>query len=343
VLFLRCLRFVVTKLDEGVFHRMQVDLPRAELERYRPSLTQEPDFDTFWQQSLAESTAQPLDAIIEAVEYPVERVQVFHVTYAGFGPDTRIAGWWIVPTDKNLNLPTIVQYHGYSGSKDVPMIYLHWALQGCSVFAVDVRGQDGETPDNARYPHGSAVGYMTKGISDPQAYFYRNVYLDCVRALTFVRSQPGVESIAITGASQGGGLTLAVAGLDRGSDIVAAMPDVPFLCHFQRSIEVSTTGPYPEFVNHWKRHPYDYERDLRTLSYFDGINFAPRITCPALLSVALLDTTCPPSTGYAVYHHLGSAHKELRVYPFNGHEGGTTRQEQEKYRFIREVMVARVS
>jgi cephalosporin-C deacetylase len=320
---------------------MLVDMPRAELEQYRPELTAEPDFDAFWQRSLTESAAQPLDATIEAISYPVARVQVFHASYAGFGPATRINGWWIVPRDLDPALPTIIHYHGYSNSKDVPASYLHWALQGCRVFAVDTRGQDGETPDHAPYPAGSEVGYMTKGIADPATYYYHYVYLDCLRALAFVRTQAGIGPIALTGRSQGGGLTLAVAALDSGADIVAAMADVPYLCDFRRAIDVFLEGPYQEFVEHWKRYPGDYERDLRTLSYFDGMNLAPRIRCPVLLSLALLDPICPPSTGYAVYHHLTTAHKKLCVYPFNGHEGGTARHDEEKYRFVREVMAAR--
>jgi cephalosporin-C deacetylase len=320
---------------------MLVDMSRAELERYHPELTCEPDFDAFWQRSLAESAAQPLDPAIERVPYPVARVQVFHVTYAGFGPDTRINGWWIVPTELDPALPTIVQYHGYSNSKGLPASYLHWALQGCRVFAVDVRGQDGETPDNAPYPSGSSLGCMTRGIADPATYYYRYVYLDCLRAVSFVRAQTGVGPIALMGASQGGGLTLAVAALDGSVDIVAAMADVPYLCNFGRAIEMFSDGPYQELVEHWQRHPGDYERDLHTLSYFDGMNLAPQITCPVLMSVALLDTICPPSTGYAVYHHLTTPHKELRVYPFAGHEGGGPRHDEEKYRFVREVMAGR--
>jgi cephalosporin-C deacetylase len=320
---------------------MLVDLPRAELEHYHPELTRAADFADFWQDSIAASVAQPLDAIIAPVPYRVARVHLFHVTYAGFGPDTRINGWWLVPTDSDPTLPTIVHYHGYSGSRALPASYLHWALQGCRVFAVDTRGQDGETPDHAPYPAGNFLGCMTKGIADPATYYYRYAYLDCLRAVAFVRSQAGVGPIALTGASQGGGLTLAVAALDDGADIVAAMPDVPYLCHFARALEVFTDGPYQELVEHWKRYPAAVAGDLHTLSYFDGMNLAPRITCPALLSVALLDPICPPSTGYATYHHLGAAHKELVVYPFSGHEGGAARQDEEKYRFVREVMTAR--
>jgi len=75
------------------------------------------------------------NATLEEVRYPVERITVYRVHYDGFGPATRIAGWYLVAKDhyrleSEGRTPTIVQYHGYSGGKGVPGSYLHWALQG---------------------------------------------------------------------------------------------------------------------------------------------------------------------------------------------------------------------
>lgn len=325
---------------------MLVDKPLAELEQYHPPLTRQPDFESFWEQSLAASAAQPLNATVEAVDYPTDRVAVYDVRYDGFSAsgevDTRIAGWYITPRDHltvNGKTPTIIVYHGYSGSRGLPANHLHWAALGYNVFAVDTRGHIGDTPDNNPYPTGAAVlGCMTKGIADPATYYYRFVYLDCVRAVDVVRSRPETGPILLTGASQGGGLTLAVAALASGGDIIAAMPDVPFLCHFERALEAFSDGPYYELVNYWRAWPHRVEQGYRTLSYFDGMNFAPRIQRPVLLSVALLDTLCPPSTGFAVYHHLGTSEKTLKVYQYNGHQGGGAHHDEEKYRFARQML-----
>jgi cephalosporin-C deacetylase len=317
---------------------MIVDKPLAELKQYRPSLTQQADFDSFWEQTVAESNRQPLNATLEEISYPARQVRVYRLQFDGFGSGTRVNAWYMVPTESSLadnagKRPAIVHYHGYSGSKGRPTSYLHWALQGYNVLAVDTRGQDGDTPDNHLYPQGSAVGFMTRGINDPLHYFYRFAYMDCLRAVNFLRTQPEIGPVAVTGGSQGGGLTLAVAALGADQQLVAAMADVPYLCHFQRAVEVFSTGPYQELVNHWKTYPGAVENNFRTLSYFDGMNFASRIRCPVLLSVGLLDTTCPPSTGFAVYNHL-EVEKDIKIYPFNGHEGGSTWHEEEKYRFL---------
>ncbi len=324
---------------------MIVDMPLAELEEYRPPLTREGDFEAFWAQTLAASQRQPLHATLEEESYPIERVKVHRLAYDGFGPGTRVGGWYITPEtprrDANGKTPAIVVYHGYGGSRGAVARHLHWALQGFITLAADVRGQNGETPDNHPYPSGAVGGYLTKGIEDPHTYFYRYAYMDCVRAVDFLRTRPEVGSVVVTGRSQGGALTLAVAALapsDAERPIVAAMADVPFLSHFNRAIDLFGEGPYIELVEHWRAHPSSVARDLRTLSYFDAMNLAPRVTCPTLLSVGLLDPICPPSTAFAVYHHLGAADHQIAVYPFGDHDGGGELHTEEQYRFVRRYL-----
>ncbi len=75
------------------------------------------------------------------------------------------------------------------------------------------------------------------------------------------------------------------------------MPDVPYLCDFARSIVVATRDPYLEIARYLSVHRDKAEVALQTLSYFDGVHFAARATAPALFSVALMDTICPPSIG----------------------------------------------
>jgi len=114
--------------------------------------------------------------------------------------------------------------------------------------------------------------------------------------------------------------------------LAAAMPDVPFLCHFTRATEIIDTYPYREIVHFCQRHRHQVETVFRTLSYFDGMNFAVRAHAPALFSVGLMDDTCPPSTVYAAYNHYAGP-KQIKIWPFNRHEGGETFQFVEKLRF----------
>jgi cephalosporin-C deacetylase len=222
----------------------------------------------------------------------------------------------------------VVEFVGYNGGRGLASEHLDWAASGFVHVVMDTRGQGsgwgsgGGTPD----PHGSGPafeGFMTRGITDPRDYFYRRVFTDAVRLVEAVRTLDFVDAgrVAVTGGSQGGGITLAVAGL-LGDQVVAALPDVPFLCAFRRSVELTPGRPFTEVAQYLSVHRDQVDAAFRTLSYFDGAVFAPRATAPALFSVGMMDEIVLPSSVFAAYNRYGSADREIAVYEFNGHEGG---------------------
>lgn len=100
------------------------------------------------------------------------------------------------------------------------------------------------------------------------------------------------------------------------------LADVPFLTHFKRSIQLSTEGPYREVNHYFKLHdPLQKNRSavFDALSYVDCMNLASFVSCPSLIGVGLEDRVCPPSSGFALYHHLGGE-MHIQVYPEFGHE-----------------------
>lgn len=298
---------------------LPIDMPLEELQQYRPALTKEADFDAFWERSLAEARRQPLNAQFEPVNYPVPEVEVFRASLDGFRGGTTV-GWYLKPRQCSGKLPALVHFHGYSGHKGQPHGYLQYALQGYAVMALDVRGQSGESSDGAQYTTGHVSGWMTKGILDAEGYYYQGAYLDCVRATDLVASLPEVDDsrMGAFGGSQGGGLTLAASALS--GRFALAMPDVPYLCHYPRALEIAQQGPYLELSNYFRVYPERMERAFRTLSYFDNMNLATKINCPTLMSVGLIDLICPPSSVYAAYNHLASTEKQMEVYRYHGHE-----------------------
>jgi len=293
-----------------------IDKPLEELRVYKPALTRQPDFDAYWERTLAESARTPLNPKMESIDYPVAGPSFHRILYDGWR-GARICGWYVVPAGTGP-FPVVVVYHGYGGNKSTIFSLLSWVAAGYATLAVDTRGQSGDSTDPTCYPTGHWRGYMTAGILDPEEYYYRGAYVDCVRALDFVASRPELDAgrIAITGVSQGGGLTLAVAGLDRRPK--AAIPRVPFMCHYRRALQVSDKDPYWEIAQFLNRRPGDEEAAFRTLSYCDNLNLAPRITCPTLVTVGLQDLICPPSTVFGTYNHMTCA-KEILVYPFMDH------------------------
>ncbi|AXG81686.1 acetylxylan esterase [Streptomyces paludis] len=306
------------------------DLPLDELRGYR-SLSVEPaDFDQFWAKTLTEARGHDLAARFEPVATALSTLEVLDVTFAGFGGHP-VKGWLVLPAGAREPLPVVVEYIGYGGGRGLPHSHLLWASAGFAHFVMDTRGQGagwngGDTPD----PVGSASsfpGFMTRGVEDPETYYYRRLFTDAVRAVEAARAHPLVDAsrTAVLGASQGGGITLAVAGLV--PDLVAAAPDVPFLCDFPRATTITDRHPYREIGNYLKTFRGRTETVTRTLGYFDGVHFAARALAPALFSVALEDQTCPPSTVFAAFNAYAHEDKAIEVYDFNDHEGGGAYQQ----------------
>ncbi|MDG5806014.1 acetylxylan esterase [Streptomyces ossamyceticus] len=314
------------------------DLPLDELRGYRSASTEPEDFDAFWAKTLQESREHDLDARFEPVDTHLTTVDVYDVSFAGFGGH-RVKGWLVLPAGATAPLPTVVEFIGYGGGRDLPHTHLLWASAGYAHFVMDTRGQGsawgggGETPD----PVGGAPafpGFMTRGIDAPENYYYRRVYTDGVRAVEAARSHPLTDAsrTAVLGTSQGGGISIAVGGLV--PDLVAVAPDVPFLCDFPRSTTITDRDPYREIGNYLKTHRGRAADVQRTLAYFDGVHFAARGRAPALFSAALEDATCPPSTVFAAFNAWAEGDKQIEVYEFNDHEGGGPYQEAAKLRWL---------
>lgn len=317
------------------------DLPLDELQQYVPPRTEPADFDTFWQETLKTVRQYPLDPRFVPADYGLRTVECFDVTFNGYGGQP-IKGWLLLPAQRDAPLPCVVEYIGYGGGRGFPFEWLTFSSAGFAHLIMDTRGQgsswrSGDTPDSE--PDGSnpqTPGFMTRGILSPQTYYYRRVFSDALRAVETARAHPAIdpERIAVSGGSQGGGITLAVSGLD--PSIQAALPDVPFLCHYRRATQITDGFPYQEIVKYCQIHRDKIETVFETLAYFDGVNFATRARARALFSVALMDEICPPSTVFAAYNHYAGP-KEIKVWPYNHHEGGESYQVHEKMKFLRSL------
>ncbi|UWE11109.1 acetylxylan esterase [Actinacidiphila bryophytorum] len=296
-----------------------VDLPLAELERYKPDLTHEPDFDAFWRDTLDAARGLGGRPAVVRADTGVRAVDTYDVTFPGWAGEP-VRGWLVVPKGRTARW-CVVEFQGYGVGRGRAHEHLLYAACGIAHFVVDARGHSrGDTGDVSALSSGPhEPGFMTQGAHDPQAHYLRRLITDAVRAVDAARELVGAELLAAAGPSQGGGLALAASGLATGLD--AVLPDVPFLCDHRRGALVSDRVPFLEVAQFLRKRPELAEQTFRTLSYFDGMNFAARASAPALFSVALMDPVCPPSTVYAAYHHY-AGEKEIRVYPFNEHEGG---------------------
>ena len=111
------------------------------------------------------------------------------------------------------------------------------------------------------------------------------------------------------------------------------MPDVPCLCHYHRATSITDVAPCNEIVRFRKVHRDKVATLFNALSYFDGVNLAARRRSRGFFAVGLMDLICPPSTIFAAYNHFAGP-KDIRVYYYNGHEGGSAYQTVEQVKFL---------
>ncbi|MCQ1987587.1 acetylxylan esterase [Arthrobacter sp. zg-Y844] len=312
---------------------MYYDLPADQLAAYRGSTSAPEDLDRFWADTLDEARQHPLAVGVTPYPSGLRTVEVYDVVFPGFGGEP-IQAWLRLPARSvrgDGQLPGVVQFVGYGGGRGDARESLFWASAGFAHLQMDTRGQGagwstGATPDASGSAGPQVPGVMTRGVLDPQTYYYRRLITDAVRAVEAMRSLAGSGAapvdparVAVLGQSQGGGLALAAASLC--PEVAAVVALVPFLSDFPRALTVTDGYPYREIVDFLSMQRGAANRVMETLRYFDAVNLVPRATAPALFSVGLMDTTTPPSTVYAAYNNYAGP-KELSVWPFNQHEAG---------------------
>ncbi|MFP8885328.1 MULTISPECIES: acetylxylan esterase [Streptomyces] len=316
------------------------DLTLAECLALRPDLEEPADLDAFWDQTLRTARAAGGAPRYTPVDTGLTQVTTYDMTVPGFAGEP-VRGWLHLPAGAGGPLGCVVEFLGYGRGRGLPHEQVLWANAGYAHFIMDTRGQGwstagGDTPDTASL-NGDVPGFLTRGVGDPHDHYYRRVFTDAVRFTEAARAHPAVDPdrTVVTGVSQGGGISLAVAGLVPG--LAGVMPDVPFLCDIRRGATIAGAPPYTEIAEYLRLHRDRAEAVFTTLSYVDAALLAARATAPSLFSIAMMDEICPPSTCFAAYHRYGGP-KDLRVYEFNGHEGGGGHHRREQLAWVRELL-----
>ncbi len=264
----------------------------------------------------AELAQAPIDASEEPVEPELDRlVTTRKITTTSLG-GVKICAYFCVPQIPGAGpLPAVVYTPGYGGDTSWTTVAGIAYDQGYCVLTLYPRGQ-GPSKHHWQVPEG--LTKLTMGLDAPSNHYYRMGYADCLRGIDFLCSRDEVDSsrIGVIGLSQGGGLTLATAALD--DRVRVAISHEPFLSNYPVSVETATTGPYLELTKHFSANPQLKQASLDTLAWIDPLNLAPWISCPTMVSVGQIDTTCPPETIRPIYDRI-PALKSLVEFPGCGH------------------------
>ena len=310
--FLRCI--AIADLD-GVEYR---GLGTAGFgpEQIKPTALNPADFDQFWTQGKADLAKIPLDAKMTLLpERCTETVNVYHVNLQNY-LNSRLYGILCIPK-KEGKYPALLQvpgagvraYYGDVANAEKGIITFQIGIHGVPVI------MDPGVYEDLRY--GALNNYQNFNLDDKDRFYYKRVYLGCVRANDFLADLPQFDgrNLAVTGGSQGGALSIVTAALD---------PRVKWLGAFYPALS-DVTGYLNGRAGGWPHYfapnsmDFNNKKDkIETTGYYDVVNFARRVKIPGQYSWGFNDETCPPTSMYAAYNTI-TAPKSLFLALDTGH------------------------
>lgn len=302
------------------------EMPLSELHAYQGVNPKPHDFETYWDESVAEMHALGLSHELEDAEFQAPGVRCHDLYFIGVR-GARVHAKLLIPTGAIPpgGRPAVIQFHGYSLCSGDWFDKLPFAASGFAVAALDCRGQGGSSEDVGGYKYNTLHGHIIRGLDedDPKRMLMRDIFLDTAQLARIVMSRPEVDAgrVGVYGGSQGGGLTLACAALE--PSIKRLCPMYPFLCDYRRVWEMDLdVFAYAEIREYFRRFDPRHQREdavFTRLGYIDVQHLAPRIRGDVLMYTALMDTVCPPSTQFAAYNKI-QAPKKMMTWPDYEHE-----------------------
>jgi cephalosporin-C deacetylase-like acetyl esterase len=286
-------------------------------EKVAPSAPPPDDFDAFWKSKLEELAAVPMNATLTAVDVGDASVEYFKLTLDNVR-GAKIHGQLARPKGKE-GLPAILQVQ-WAG---VYPLHRDWVLGSArgGWLAMNIQAHDlpiDEPQDFYKEKSGKELAdYPMIGGDDREKSYFLRMLLSCHRAVEYLTGRPdwGKKAMVVHGGSQGGYQAIVTAGLHPAVTAIAA--NVPAGCDHTGRRAGRAPG-WPGFGNRtWMK---DVEKRVEAARYFDAMNFAGRVKCPALVGIGLIDTVCPPEGILAAVNRFQGP-KKLILMPQAGHGG----------------------
>ena len=285
-------------------------------EKIKPFAQEPKDFDDFWKKALDE--ARQIDLNPTKVLLPercTKDVNVYEISYHNNRWGSKMYGVLSVPV-KPGKYPALLRVPGagvrpYSGDT-------YTATGKCIVLEIGIHGVP-VTMEQKVYDdlaNAALDGYWDTNLENPDRNAYKRVVTGAVKGVDMIASldEWDGKTVGVTGSSQGGFLSLAVAALDKRVTFLAAVHDA--MCDYEAELH-GVAGGWPHYFYHAKMNAITKAR-LEGARYYDGVNFARRITVPGWYSFGYNDEVVPPTSAYGLYNTI-KAPKILSLYQMTGH------------------------
>ncbi len=278
------------------------------------------DFDSFWLKAKEDAAQCPMKVERTFVpEYSSDKVDCYLVKIQAYEKGRYVYGYLTIPT-KEGKFPVVFSPPGAGIKPMDPLKDIFYAENGFIRLDMEIHGIRPDLKKEDYKEISSAFGnkynsYLINGLDNRDNYYMKKVYLSCIRAIDYLTTLPEWDgkNLIAQGGSQGGALALITAGLD--SRITACAANHPALSDMAR-YKIGKAGGYPHLFT--KFEGMDTPEKLKTLQYYDVVNFARKIKVPVFMTWGYNDNVCPPTTSYIVYNTLNTK-KESLVTPVNEH------------------------
>ena len=311
--FLRCI--ATTTIDNKTYRGLGTAAFDPQL--IQPAISNPTDFLAFWEKAKADLSKIPLDARMTLLpERCTENTNVYQVNMQNYRPGTRLYGILCIPK-KEGKYPAILKVPGagvraYAGD-------IATAEKGFITLEIGIHGVP-VTMDPSVYNNlmaGALSGYWNNNLDDKDRFYYKRVYIGCVRANDFLVQLPQYDgsNLGVMGGSQGGALSIVTAALDTRVKFLAAFyPALSDLTGYLKG----RAGGWPHLFDK-NNLAFNNKKDkIETAGYYDVVNFARQLKVPGMYSWGFNDETCPPTSMYASYNVI-TASKELFIAQETGH------------------------
>jgi cephalosporin-C deacetylase len=288
----------------------------ADPDKIQPSARRPADFDQFWSQKIEELTAIPTNPQLHAAPADKQGVDYWKITLDNIR-DTHVHGQLARPAGtEKLPALLIVQWAGVYGLQKT------WVTDRAAEgwLCLDIEAHDLPIDQSETFYKEQFAGplneYWAIGNDDRERSYFLRMYLSCYQAARYLTERDDWDgtTLVVMGGSQGGLQALMTAAIH--PKITAALAIVPAGCDMLGP-DVGRKGGWPQWFD--KIQGKDAAKVRECSRYFDVVNFAPRITCPVLVGLGLIDEVCPPEGILAAINQIHSPH-EVNILPHANHQ-----------------------
>lgn len=285
-------------------------------EQIKATVKDPDDFNSFWNDAIAKMRNSPSvtqKTVLD--EYSTVDTEVSLLNFTVPNSEVAIYGYLSKPKKKG-KYPILLYLPGAGIGTSNPMI--NFINKDIITLSIEIHGLNPQADTKFfQEVRRKFITYMYSGVESRDKFYFKPVVLGCIKAADYLCELPQFdgENFITFGGSQGGYLSIATAALDkRVTGVVSFHPAMSDLTGYLDN----RVGGWPHYFAPKFNGIYNSEATKTTLSYFDTVNFARRISIPGFYSFGYNDVTCPPTTCFAVTNSI-DAPKAIFLTPITGH------------------------